>query len=77
MHERAVAIRSTIRNAFIDFTRMDASVVARVTDVVRDGRPVVGFGFDSNGRSAQSCLLRERFIPRLEPGPRRRSGGCR
>lgn len=65
VHERAVPIRSAIKNAYIDFTKMDASVVAVVTDVVRDGRPVIGFGFNSNGRYAQSCLLRERFIPRL------------
>src|SRR6202011_2156217 len=39
--------------------------VAIVSNVVRDGRPVVGFGFNSNGRYAQSGLLRERFIPRL------------
>jgi L-alanine-DL-glutamate epimerase-like enolase superfamily enzyme len=65
VHERAVPIRSSIANAYIDFSKMDASVVAVVTDVVRDGRPVVGFGFNSNGRYAQGCLLRERFIPRL------------
>src|SRR6202040_2242755 len=41
------------------------SVVAVVTDVVRDGRPVVGYGFNSNGRYGQGALLRERFIPRL------------
>ena len=44
---------------------MNCSVVAVVTDVVRGGRPVVGYGFNSNGRYAQSGLLRERFIPRL------------
>ncbi|MDX1540603.1 MAG: enolase C-terminal domain-like protein, partial [Geminicoccaceae bacterium] len=63
--ERAEPIRSEISNAYIDFSQMTASVVALVTDVVRDGRPVVGYGFNSNGRYAQSCLLRERFIPRL------------
>jgi L-alanine-DL-glutamate epimerase-like enolase superfamily enzyme len=36
-----------------------------VTDVVRDGRPVIGYGFNSNGRYAQSGLLKERFIPRV------------
>jgi len=33
--------------------------------VVRDGKRVVGFGFNSNGRYAPSGLLRDRFIPRL------------
>ena len=65
VREAAVPIASAIRNAYIDFSHMTASVVAVVTDVVRDGRPVVGFGFNSNGRYDQSCLLRTRFIPRL------------
>jgi L-alanine-DL-glutamate epimerase-like enolase superfamily enzyme len=60
-----VPISSAIRNAYIDFSQMTASVVAIHTDVVRDGKPVVGFGFNSNGRYAPQGLLRERFIPRL------------
>ena len=63
-------IRSDIRNAYIDFSRMTLSLVAVVTDVIRDGRPVVGYGFNSNGRYGQGGLLRERFIPRvLEADP--------
>jgi L-alanine-DL-glutamate epimerase-like enolase superfamily enzyme len=61
-----VPISSSIRNAYIDFSQMTASVVAIFTDAVRDGRPVVGFGFNSNGRYAPQGLLRERFIPRLK-----------
>lgn len=60
-----VPIASSIRNAFIDFSTMTASVVAIETDVFRDGKPVTGFGFNSNGRYAPQGLLRERFIPRL------------
>jgi L-alanine-DL-glutamate epimerase-like enolase superfamily enzyme len=60
-----VPIGSSIRNAYIDFSAMTASVVAVETDLRRDGRPVVGFGFNSNGRYAPQGLLRERFIPRL------------
>ncbi len=60
-----VPIASAISNAYIDFSTMTASVVAVFTDVVCDGRPVVGFGFNSNGRYAPQGLLRERFIPRL------------
>jgi L-alanine-DL-glutamate epimerase-like enolase superfamily enzyme len=44
---------------------MTASVVAVVTDVVRDGQRLVGYGFNSNGRYAQAGLLAERFIPRI------------
>ena len=58
-------IKSNIANAYIDFSTMTASVVAVVTDRVVDGHPVVGFGFNSNGRYAPQGLLRERFIPRL------------
>ena len=58
-------ISSPIRNAYIDFTKMTTSLVAVVTDVVRDGKPVVGYGFNSNGRYGQGGLIRERFAPRL------------
>jgi L-alanine-DL-glutamate epimerase-like enolase superfamily enzyme len=47
------------------FGGLTTSAVALVTDVVRDGRPVVGYGFASMGRYAQSGLIRERFAPRL------------
>src|SRR5450756_2828417 len=58
-------IASPIRNAYIDFTKMTTSLVAVVTDTLRDGRPVVGYGFNSNGRYGQGGLIRERFAPRL------------
>src|SRR4051794_36371569 len=58
-------IASPIRNAYIDFSKMTASLVAVVTDVVRDGRRVVGYGFNSNGRYGQGGLIRERFRDRL------------
>ncbi|HEY7036806.1 MAG TPA: enolase C-terminal domain-like protein [Thermomicrobiales bacterium] len=63
--ETTAPIASPMRNAYIDFSTMTVSVVAIVTDVVRDGRRVVGYGFNSNGRYAPAGLLRERFIPRL------------
>jgi len=65
IQERTVSIASNIRNAIIDFSKMTVSVVAIYTDVISDGRPVIGYGFNSNGRYAQGCLLRERFIPRI------------
>jgi L-alanine-DL-glutamate epimerase-like enolase superfamily enzyme len=66
IRETVVPIKSQIRNAFIDFSQMTVSVLALVTDVLREGKPVVGFGFNSNGRYAPSGLLRDRFIPRLK-----------
>jgi D(-)-tartrate dehydratase len=65
IHSTVVPIASEIRNAYIDFSKMTASVVAVVTDVMRDGKAVVGYGFNSNGRYAQAGLLTERFIPRV------------
>src|SRR5881409_1724866 len=69
--EVTAPIASPIANAYIDFSKMTCSLVAVVTDVVRDGRRVVGYGFNSNGRYGQGSLMRERFIPRLmEAEPR-------
>ncbi|HWH40253.1 MAG TPA: mandelate racemase, partial [Usitatibacter sp.] len=65
IREKTHPIASPIRNAYIDFSRMTLSLVAVVTDVVRDGRRVVGYGFNSNGRYGQGMLMRERFIPRV------------
>jgi hypothetical protein len=50
IRETVVPIKSQIRNAFIDFSQMTVSVLGLIADVVRDGKPVVGFGFNSNGR---------------------------
>ena len=58
-------IKSDIRNAYIDFSKMTLSLVAVVTDVIRDGKPVIGYGFNSNGRYGQGSLIRERFRPRV------------
>ena len=66
IRETVVPIQSQIRNAFIDFSQMTVSVLALITDVVRDSKPVVGFGFNSNGRYAPRGLLHDRFIPRLK-----------
>ena len=65
IRQSVVPIRSPIRNAYIDFSAMTASVVAIVTNISRSGKPVVGYGFNSNGRYAPVGLLAERFIPRL------------
>jgi L-alanine-DL-glutamate epimerase-like enolase superfamily enzyme len=58
-------ISSPIRNAYIDFSKMTTSLVAVVTDAVRDGKRVVGYGFNSNGRYGQGGLIRERFANRI------------
>jgi len=65
VRESTRPIKSDIRNAYIDFSKMTLSLVAVVTDVIRDGKPVIGYGFNSNGRYGQGGLIRERFAPRL------------
>ena len=65
IRDLVVPIRSDIRNAFIDFSQMTASIVGVQSDVIRDGAPLIGYGFNSNGRYSQSGILRDRFIPRL------------
>jgi L-alanine-DL-glutamate epimerase-like enolase superfamily enzyme len=65
LREATFPIASPIANAYIDFSKMTCSLVAVVTDVTRDGRRVVGYGFNSNGRYGQGGLIRERFAPRL------------
>jgi L-alanine-DL-glutamate epimerase-like enolase superfamily enzyme len=70
IRERTVSIASPIANAYIDFSKMTCSAVAVITDVVRDGRQVVGYGFNSNGRYGQGALMRDRFLARvLEADP--------
>ena len=65
IREKTASIASPIANAYIDFSKMTCSVVAVVTDVVRDGKPVVGYGFNSNGRYGQGALMRDRFLARV------------
>ncbi len=65
IRETVEPMASTIRNAYIDFSKMTTSVVALITDVERDGRPVIGYGFNSNGRYAPRGILQDRVIPRL------------
>ncbi|HZC57814.1 MAG TPA: enolase C-terminal domain-like protein [Xanthobacteraceae bacterium] len=65
IRETSVRLNSTLANSSIDFSEMTTSVVAVVTDVKRDGSPVVGFAFNSTGRYACGAQMRARFIPRI------------
>jgi D(-)-tartrate dehydratase len=64
IRECAVPLKSEIRNSSFDFSEMTTSVVAVITDVVRDRAPV-GFAFNSTGRYACGAAMRARFIPRI------------
>ena len=71
IREISVPLEGNISNALVNFSEHTVSLLALVSDVVRQGRPVCGLAFNSIGRFAQSGLLRERFIPRVlraEPG---------
>ncbi len=65
IREKTASIASPIANAYIDFSKMTCSVVAVITDVIRNGKPVVGYGFNANGRYGQGALMRDRFLARL------------
>ena len=65
IRERAIPLKSDLKNSSFDFSEMTTSVVAVITDVVRGGRPVAGFAFNSTGRYACGHQMRERFIPRI------------
>ncbi len=65
IRETAVPLNSTLANSSIDFSEMTTSVVAVITDVVRTGKPVCGFAFNSTGRYACGAQMRARFIPRV------------
>lgn len=66
IRQNVASISSNIANAYIDFSRMTCSVVAIITDVMRDGKPVIGYGYHSNGRYDAEGLLARRFLPRLQ-----------
>src|SRR5215813_9527677 len=65
IRETAIPIKSQLANSSFDFSEMTTSVVAVITDVKRDGRPVAGFAFNSTGRYACGAQMRARFIPRI------------
>jgi L-alanine-DL-glutamate epimerase-like enolase superfamily enzyme len=65
IREKAIPLRSKLANSSFDFSEMTTSIVAVITDVKRDGRPVVGFAFNSTGRYACGAQMRARFIPRV------------
>ena len=63
--EETKSISSDIKNAYINFSKMTISLVAVCSDIKKNGKPVIGYGFNSNGRYGQGHLIRERFRPRL------------
>lgn len=66
LRELSVPLIGNLANSLVNFSEHTVSMVAVVTDVVRNGKPVVGLGFNSIGRFAQGGIMRERLFPRLE-----------
>jgi len=65
IRETAIPLQSTLANSSFNFSEMTTSVVAVITDVMRAGKPVCGFAFNSTGRYACGAHMRARFIPRI------------
>lgn len=63
--EKDLPITSPGANAVVDFKGLTTSAVAVVSDVQRNGAPLVGYGFGSIGRWSVGGLLTDRFFPRL------------
>jgi L-alanine-DL-glutamate epimerase-like enolase superfamily enzyme len=69
IREISVPLKSNLRNSAFDFSEMTTSVVAVISDEIRDGKPLVGFAFNSTGRYACGAQMRDRFIPRILKAP--------
>ena len=65
IREISVPLRSTLRNSVFDFSEMTTSVVAVHTDVMKAGKPVIGYAFNSTGRYACGEQMRSRLVPRI------------
>ena len=65
IHQMAVPLEANIDNAMVNFSKHNVSLVAVVSDVRRNGKNLIGYGFNSIGRFAQSGILQQRIIPRL------------
>ena len=69
IREASIGLAGNVANAVVNFEHHTVSLLALLTDQIRDGQPVVGFGFNSIGRFAQGGILRERMIPRVMRSP--------
>ena len=61
----AVPLEANIDNAMVNFSKHNVSLVAVVSDVRRNGKNLIGYGFNSIGRFALSRILQQLIIPRL------------
>jgi len=69
LFEKDLPLNSPGSNAVVNFEGLKTSVVAIESDLVRDGKPLTGYGFGSIGRWSVGGLLTDRFFPRLVNAP--------
>ncbi len=69
IREISIPLEGTVSNAVVSFAGHDVSLVAVISDVVRNGKPLIGLGFNSIGRFAQGGILRDRILPRILSAP--------
>ncbi len=65
IRERTIPLSSQMTNAYMSFSMMTASLVTVESDVMKDGKPVTGYGFTSPGRYGQGEIIRDRAVPRI------------
>ena len=65
IREKTIPLEGNVKNAAISFHGHTGSLVALVSDRVKDGKPVIGFGFNSIGRFGQAGIINERLSERV------------
>lgn len=63
--EKTIPLATNISNSARSLKDIKTTIVAVVSDVIRSGRPLVGFAFSSIGRASHGAPLRERLVPRV------------
>ncbi|MEN6565552.1 MAG: enolase C-terminal domain-like protein [Veillonellales bacterium] len=63
IYEREIVLPSPVRNSY--FSQNAGGVIVLITDAIRHGKPVIGYGFNSIVHYTPTSTLRDRVIPRL------------
>jgi D(-)-tartrate dehydratase len=63
--ERTIPLKSNLSNSQRSLKEMKTTIIAVISDVIRERKPLIGFGFSSIGRASYGAQVRERIAPRL------------
>ncbi len=63
--ERTIPLTTNISNSARSLKDIRTTIVAVVSDVIRNGKPLIGFAFSSIGRASHGTPIRERIAPRV------------